>query len=314
MSEGGERPVWTTRAERGSLFAIRLVVGIYKIFGPRVVGILLYPIAAYFWLVAGPARRASQAYLERVRAFHGEDTVGSGRLWTFRHVHRFSEFILDRMCFWTGRYESFDVVVHGEEEVRALLAEGRGAMVLGAHLGSFDVLRVMAREEGVRVNVVMFTANAERIRHMLEALDPESSMRVIEVDPTSVRAAFEIKACVDRGEMVALLGDRVLPGGRGRVAHASFLGAPAPFPEGPFLIPILLRLPVVLGLAIKEGRRRYHLHLEVLSRGERVPPSERETVLRKRIEDFAGRLEHFVGVAPLQWFNFYDFWGGEADG
>jgi predicted LPLAT superfamily acyltransferase len=136
---------------------------------------------------------------------------------------------------------------------------------------------------------------------------------VIEVDPTSVRSAFEVRRCVERGEFVAVLGDRLAPGGRTRVAEASFFGEPAPFPMGPFLLPMLLRLPTVLALALKTGPRSYEIFLETLAEGDAVPVPERAKVLRERVEAFASRLEHHCGRAPLQWFNFYDFWARPSD-
>ncbi len=160
----------------------------------------------------------------------------------------------------------------------------------------------------------MFTANAQRINETFKELDPQCDMRVIEIDPSSVRSAFEIRSCVERGELVALLGDRIVPGGRDRVAHASFLGERAPFPEGPFLIPILFGLPAFLCLALKTGPRSYEVFLETLGDSERVAPTERKKVLQERVEVFANRLEHYCLLAPYQWFNFYDFWTEKGPG
>ena len=216
--------------------------------------------------------------------------------------------ILDRFAFWTGSYDDFELTIHGRELMEEFARSGRGAFLVGSHLGSFDVLRVIARDADIRVNVLMFSANARRINETIQTLDPGCNTRVIEVDPTSVGFAFEIRRCVERGEFVAVLSDRVRAGGRGRISRASFLGDLAPFPQGPFLISMLLGLPVVLSLALKTGPRSYEVFFETLAGGEAVPAPERRKVLQERIEAFAARLEHYCLKAPLQWFNFYDFW------
>jgi predicted LPLAT superfamily acyltransferase len=274
---------------------------------------VLAPIAIYYSLFAVRARRASLAYLARVDRARGGDGSRRGLRDAYRHFYSFAQVILDRLSLWSGAYDKFDVVLHGREQMEGYLASGRGAFLVGAHLGSFDMLRMLAREIDIPVNVLMFTANAERINEAFEALDPGCNVRVINIDPTSARTVFEIRHCVERGEFVAVLADRSLPGGRDRIAHASFLGDPAPFPEGPILLSMLLKLPVVLSIALRTGPRRYEVFFEEIADGVPVPASDRAKVLQERVETFAARLEHFCLRAPYQWFNFYDFWAGTDD-
>jgi predicted LPLAT superfamily acyltransferase len=299
---------WASASERGSRLALRFVVWCFRRLGDAPIRPLLAPIAAYYCLFAVAGRRASRAYLERLDRARG-GAGGRPRLRdVYRHFHTFADLTLDRFSFWTGAHDDFAVVIHGREHLEKHFENRSGAFLIGAHLGSFDVLRVIAREAGMRVNVLMFSANAQRINETFQALDPNCNVRVIDVDPTSVRAAFEIRHCVERGEFLAVVGDRVLPGGRKRIAHASFLGEQAPFPQSPFLIPIVLGLPVVLTLALKTGPRTYEVFLETLADAEAVPAQNRAKALQERIETFAARLEHYCAQAPLQWFNFYDFW------
>jgi len=311
---GRKEVAWAQVAERGSRFGIRLMVWIHLHLGRRVTGILLYPVVAYFWLVAGEARRASRIYFDHLERHAPGSTPPRPLLGrTFRHFYVFASMIVDRLRLWTGHYEDFEIEIHGREAMQPLIEAGRGAVFLGAHLGSFDVLRVIARDAKIPVTVVMFTANARRINDMLGELHPDSAFRTIEIDPQSIRAGFEIRSCIERGEFVAVLADRVAPGGRNRVDQVSFLGAKALFPEGPFRLPMLLHLPVVLCLALRRGPGRYEVFLETLAEGAKEPPSRRDELIHRNIARFAERLEHYAAMEPYQWFNFYDFWAGGAD-
>jgi predicted LPLAT superfamily acyltransferase len=181
--------------------------------------------------------------------------------------------------------------------------------LIGAHLGNFDMLRVIAREAGIPVNVIMYSVNAEMLNAAFEALDPECSVRVIDVDPSSMNTAFEIRSCIRRGEFVAILGDRAQLGGRTpRVSYANFLGRRAAFSEGPFLIAMALHLPVILTVALKAGPQRYDVFLESLASGEPVRREDRANAVQEQIERFASHLERYCLREPLQWFNFYNFW------
>lgn len=102
-------------------------------------------------------------------------------------------------------------------------------------------------------------------------------------------------------------------GVKSRVAYANFLGERAGFPQGPFLLAMVLQVPVILTIGIRTGPRAYDIYLEFLADGQRVPAGRRAEVIQERVEFFAERLEHYCTMAPLQWFNFYDFWA-EVEG
>jgi predicted LPLAT superfamily acyltransferase len=306
-------PEWASASERGSRFVLRALVWLIRRVGGAPLRVLLAPIAIYYTVFAADARRASQAFLARIDRARGGAARKPGLRETYRHFHSFAEGILDRLSLWSGAYDKFEVVLHGCEKMEKLVESGRGAFMIGAHLGNFDMLRLVSRKENIPVNVLMLATNAERINEAFEALDPECNVRVIDIGTASVGTALKIRRCVNRGEFVAVLADRTLPGGRDRIVRANFLGEAAPFPEGPFRLSMVTQLPLVLTIALKTGPNRYEIFMEEIAGGEPVPAAERAKVIQERVETFAARLEHFCLREPLQWFNFYDFWAEIED-
>jgi len=307
------KPEWATASERGSRFVLRILVWWIRRLGGAPLRPLLGPIALYYTFFAHSARRASLAFMARIDRARGEAAGKPGLARAYRHFYSFAEGILDRLSLWSGAYDKFEVILHGRENMAKLVESGRGAFMIGAHLGNFDMLRLVARENDIPVNVLMLASNAVRINEAFERLDPECKVRVIDIGTPSASTALEIRRCVDRGEFVAVLADRMLPQSRNRIAHASFLGESAPFPMGPFLLPMVMRRPTVLTIALKTGPNRYEVFMEELADGQPVPAAERSKVIQERIERFAARLEDFCIREPLQWFNFYDFWAETAD-
>jgi predicted LPLAT superfamily acyltransferase len=314
MRRSSREAAWTNAAERGSDLSLRFIVWSIRRLGQAPVQYLLAPIALYFCAFAPAARRASRAYMEQLARFQGKPDRRVGLRDFYRHVYKFADVLCDRFALWAGHYDKFQVDLHGREHMAPLVAGGRGAFLVGAHLGSFDILRVVAREANIPVNVIMYTGNAERVNAAFAALDPESNVRVIDVDPTSTRAAFEIRDCAARGEFVAILADRAPLGGRkSRIAYANFLGRRVAFPEGPYLIAAVLRLPVIMTVALKKGPNAYDVFLETLATGEPIASRDRDRVIQECIEKFARHLEDFCQRDPLQWFNYYEFWAsGDA--
>jgi predicted LPLAT superfamily acyltransferase len=216
--------------------------------------------------------------------------------------------IFDRMVSWG---ESFDRIAMEKERSRELLElarTGRGGILVGAHLGSFDLLRLVAEQHDVRVNVLMFTAHADRINAFFERLDPRSRVRVLPIEPDSVQTAFAVRSRVERGEFVGILADRVPPGGRGRSELVPFLGRPAPFPTAPFELAAVLGCPLLLCLCLRTGDARYEAIARTLFDGPPAPRAERPARARALLEAYVRALEGFCRGAPLQWFNFFDFW------
>ena len=126
--------------ERGSASMLRLMTWISLRLGRRAGRCVLPFIVAYFLLFAAPARRASRIYLRRA--------LGREPGWRdlYRHVHSFASTIHDRIYLVNDRFDLFDIEVHGSELITGLVGDGRGAFLMGAHLGSFEVLRALARE------------------------------------------------------------------------------------------------------------------------------------------------------------------------
>ena len=277
---------------------------------------LVIPIALYYCLFDARARRASQAYLLRVGAYREGDGRRTRLMHTYRHFRSFAEVILDRLAIWGGSQDEFEITIHEKRTVLDLVEKNRGGFMVSAHLGSFDVMRVIAREADIPVNVLIFTANAPQINAAFAALDPRARVRLIEVDPQSTFSpsmVLEIRRRIEAGEFVATMGDRTPPETRGRVAQVDFLGGRADFPESVFLLAMVIGAPVLLAAALRSGPKRYDMFFETLSDGQKIPRNERQKHVDLQLQTFAQRLEFLCRKAPYQWFNFYDFWGPNAE-
>lgn len=293
---------------------MRVTIACYRTLGRHVCGLLIDAIVAYFFITDTAGRRASIRYLRRVDATpEGRRALGRrpGTWASFLRYRAFGRAILDRLAIWAGKAEDFEYRVEGNEHCDRLANAGRGGIVVGAHLGNFDALRLLAERQQRIVYALMFTAHAERINKIFDELSPDVELRTIEADPNPLRAVFEIRECVQRGELVSILADRTHPGDLGRTTEASFLGGPVELPQVPFLLASLLGCPVLLMLAFQTGPGRYDVFTEQLTDGVQFLRHEREKGVAELLTAYAARLEHYCERYPYQWFNFYDYWGDE---
>ncbi len=267
--------------------------------GRRAGRVVLYGIAAYFFLFAPGARRASRDYLRRVL---GRRPRARDR---FRQIMSFATTIHDRAYLLNERFDLFDIDVVGEEIVRERLREGGGGFLIGAHLGSFELTRAIGRrQKGLRVAMVAYEDNARRLNATLAAINPAAKVDTVALG--SVEAMLRVRELLAEGVFVGMLGDRT-PGGEG-VMDVDFLGGTAKFPVGPMRVAALLGRPVILMLGLYLGGNRYRVAFERLADFSAVGREEREAAVRDAVLRYAGRLEEYCRGYPYNWFNFYRFW------
>jgi len=286
---------WRQAPERSHRAALRLMRWIALTLGRPVARALLHPITAYFLAFSPRARRASAGYLSRVLG--RPPRVGE----RYRHFHDFAATVLDRVYLLHERFELFDIEVRGETALRGELAHGEGALLVGAHLGSFEALRALGRRStGLRVAMVMYEDNARMLNETLAALSPTARQDVIALGRFD--AMLRVRDFLAGGGIVGVLGDRSLEDED--VRAVPFLGAPARFPVGPMRMASLLRLRVLFMAGLYLGGRRYRLHFEPLADFSVDPQPAPEAALQA----YVACLERHCREAPFNWFNFYDVW------
>ena len=297
--KASESERWASLPERGTPRSVRILAWIALNVGRWTARLLLCPVTLYFLTTAHAARRVSYDYLKRVRG-------SSARCWhAFRHFHCFAATILDRVYLLRGEFDRFNVTVHGKEILQRHIDAGKGCILLGSHLGSFEVLRALGvTQRKFPLKVLMDPLHNENITRFLDGLNPEIAGTVIAPDRPDT--LIKIKESLDGGYVIGMLGDRV--SGGDKTTRCQFLGAPATFPAGPMLLAGMMHCAVVLFFGIYRGGNRYDIYFEHFAGDITLNRDHRAKDIASWMQRYAERLEHYTRVAPYNWFNFYRFW------
>ena len=290
---------WTQQEERSSPAVLKLMVWISLTFGRSIGRLVLHGIAAYFTLFAPRARQASRSYLRRAlgRPARLADV--------YRQVFSFASTIHDRVYLLNDRFGLFDIELVGVDAVHEALAKQSGALLLGAHLGSFEVLRAEARDHvGLRVAMLMYAENARKINATLHAINPSATADIVPLGQFD--SMLVARDRLEQGCLVGMLADRGLGGDP--TIDCNFLGQPAPFPLGPFRVAAMLRRPVFFMTGLYLGGNRYRLHFERLADFSQTPRESRDAAIHAAVAAYANTLTKYCRQAPYNWFNFFDFW------
>jgi predicted LPLAT superfamily acyltransferase len=279
------------------LVAIRSIA---LILGRPVARFLLRPIVAFYYLFTPHGKRDSSNFLHRAlnRPVRRRDI--------FKHLFTFASTILDRVFMLQAKTDQFSLEVEGRELVMDRLKENKGCILMGSHLGSFEVLRCLADSvDHLSLKMLMDAGASEKFNRHLYAINPDITLSII--DSTKPDCVFEVDEAIKTGHIVGILGDRVMT--KERSIQCNFLGHKADFPTGPMLMASILKVPVVLFFGVYLGGNRYRIIFEVFTDCVETKRDQRDQDIEMWVKRYVDRLAYYAKRYPYNWFNFYDFWG-----
>lgn len=253
-----------------------------------------------FFLLWGPGRRGVMRNLtailpgsSAIANFFRTYCVFWNYAWTITDNARFH--LLRVLPDW-----NFDGFEHFEE----LLHHEGGAILLTAHMGSYDLGAALFAEMTPR-RIVMVRAPEEdpQTREFEQRVASEHAPDDLRIDFNTKASdlAFDLLHAVQSGEIVAIQGDRVTPGISS--IEATLFGRKTMIPAGPFALAMASRAPIYPMFVMRSGRRSYRLvarpRIDLVRRSR-----NRDDDIRRGIDAWIVSLEEAVRGNWQQWFTF----------
>lgn len=298
---------WADIGENTFVLGVWFLYGVYRLLGRTPFRVFLYPVVLYYWVTHSIARQASLQYLSRLQAAQPVFGQTPGFRHSLRHFAAFAETLLDKMLAIGGHYTPGRLDFPERELLLSAQREGRGGVIVTAHMGCLELLQTAASSrEGLKLTVLVHTAHAERFNRVLTRVNPETRVRLMQVAAFSPAMAMLLSDRVAAGEFVAIAGDRV-PLQGDRTVQGEFLGHPAPWPVGPWLIASLLGCDVYFLACVHQGEG-YRVALRHHADRIALPRATRNAVMATHAAAFAAWIETRLRESPYDWFNFFPFW------
>ncbi|MDE3272003.1 LpxL/LpxP family acyltransferase [Pseudoalteromonas sp. G4] len=293
--------------ERGTLLGMRILLGFYRLVGRKVLWLMLFPVVFYFYCTGKTQRKASIAFLNQVESYKGQP-IRAGFWQGLTHFCKFADSAFDKIDAWLGRISIDAIRYQNHQEFTKLQQSKQGAIFIGSHLGNLEVCRALSQGRyAVTINVLVFTHHAVEFNKVLKQINNDAQVNLIQVTDMSPTLAILLKQKIEQGEVIVIVGDRTSSSVAGRVNYCNFLGKPAPFSQGPFILASLLECPVYYLFCLKTDNQ-YQVIFEKVADKLKFNRKTRQQDLQTTIQHFSDRLGHFASEYPYQWFNFYDFW------
>jgi len=292
---------WKTHQERSTPLALYSIRWIALHMGRPLARLLLYPITLYYLAFAPAQRRASRLYLNR--ALSHPPTLFD----IARHIHCFAATILDRVFLLTGQFNQLKIDFPDENMPLKFSRQGKGCILLGSHIGSFEVLRSYAVKKcPLPIKILMHEGHNPMMMQVLNALNEDVSKMVISLGaPDSL---IQVKDAIDAGCAVGILGDRVMEPGSSKTVRCTLLGGEIELPVAPIMLAASLKAPIIVFFGIYLGGNRYKIHFELLSEEINPDRNRRQETIQHWMQKYANIMEKQIRQSPYNWFNFFDYW------
>jgi predicted LPLAT superfamily acyltransferase len=267
----------------------------------------------YYHLTGKDAKQASETYLAQLSGYASQQQIELPQpLDSYHHLLSFGHTMIDKLAAWKGDFNVDNLTIHGQDQFQEMVDNKQGVLLLGSHLGNIELCRALGRRhKHIKINALVFTEHAERFNTVMKAVNPKSDLNLIQVSSMGPDTAILLQQKIEQGEWVVIVGDRTSTSKESRSVWADFLGKPAPFPQGPFMLASVLKTPVYLLFGLRDDSSEtphFNVYFEHFSDKLVLPRKERQKALQDVVQNYAKRLEHYTLQAPLQWYNFFNFW------
>ena len=308
-----EQPHWSRTQERGTVLGIKLLLAVYSLLGRGVFNLILRGVMRYYHLTGKRARNASEQYLFQLKTYAEQQNIElPAELTSYNHLLSFGHTMLDKLAAWKGDFSVDNLTIHGQEQFESMVENQQGVLILGSHLGNIELCRALGRRHShIKINALVFTEHAERFNSVMKAVNPQSDLNLIQVTSMGPDTAILLQQKLEQGEWIVIVGDRTSTSKESRSVWAEFLGKEAPFPQGPFMLASVLKAPVFLLFGLRDDSQtkpHFNVYFEHFSDKIELPRKAREQSLQQVVQKYADRLQHYTLKAPLQWYNFFNFW------
>jgi predicted LPLAT superfamily acyltransferase len=287
----------------GSTAGNRVFIQLVSRFGPLPAYVLLAFVSLSYAIFDKKSAAAIRLLRDRLK-------LKTSLFHLYRHFFSFGMNLIDRYAFLLGRQSFFVYESVREDVIEQALGGGRGVILLGAHIGNWEIGgNLLSKRLNAPLYYVMLDAERPAMRDILKkALDSRAS-NVIPIGSDGIELMFSVREALRKNGIVCMHGDRSI-GTKGE--KHNFLGEDVVFPVGPFAIGAATGAPIVPFMVTKTGLRKYVFKAYAPILFEGVTPENRDKYIFTAMERYVGILEQVVKEKPYEWFNFYDFWAGEA--
>ena len=282
----------------GTPWMQRALIGLFRIIPVRLSYALMALVIPFYMLFDRRGFRASYRFF---RHRLGRSALHS-LLSVYANEFRLGQVVLDRFAIYAGK--PFKVEVDDMPLYERLSAGEPGFLQVSSHVGNYEVAGYLLHADYKRIYALVFSGETETVMAQRARMFDRANIEMVPVS-ADMSHLYTLNNALSDGAVVSMPGDRIF--GSQKSFTCDFLGAPARFPAGPFVMAAGRSVAMVAVFVMKEAARRYRIFIR--QAGAALDPALPSRARAQAMAaEYAAQLEAVVRRYPTQWYNFYDFW------
>jgi predicted LPLAT superfamily acyltransferase len=285
---------------RGGLWGYRFFIFILRKFGISFAYFFIRIIAIYYLFFSRKAFKAILFYFNTIIKYKRFKSFFK----TYKNFILLGEVLVDKMASLFGYNNLFTYCFDGEENLKEIIDSNKGGLLIGAHIGNWEIASHQLNRFKGKINLLMLDAEKRKVDKLLSNVSvhyPENVNMIVVKDDFS--HIYEVCKALQNKEIVCVHGDRFLKDSKTEIIK--FLGKEAAFSTGPFILAAKFKVPVCYFYGMKEPRRHYHLYafnskIDTTLYSKNIPVD--------MLLEYTTNLEQIINKYPEQWFNYFQFW------
>ena len=191
------------------------------------------------------------------------------------------------------------VTLEGREHIDKALDRGRGAIILTAHFGNWELLGASILAHGYTIRGITRELRSKRLDAIVSSYREKVGWQGIDRD----RAVREVLRCLNRNELIAILADVDT---RTRGIFVDFFGKPAYTPYSPVAFALKTGAAILPTFIVRQPDNSHRAIIEAPLTLQQS--GEKEVDLLVNTQQFTKVIESYIRRYPEQWIWMHERW------
>ena len=236
---------------RGGYYGHLFFISLIKLCGVRAAYFFLFFIVPYFIIFSPKSTSAIWKYNRHILKYGY--IKSSFKL--FVHLYTFGQTIIDKIAINGGLKSFYSFDFDNYDAFLSKLNSNKGVIMIGAHLGCWEIGSSFFGDYGKKINIVMYNNESKKVQNALSNNDNNRIFNIIDINQDGISLIISIKKALDNAEYLCFQGDRYIR--EESVLEHTFMGQTAYFPKGVFDIAAKFNVPIVFYWAVKTRSNKY---------------------------------------------------------